>query len=219
MPLSVVCNEEIIKVTRGRCPHCHVECAAEIRKGEGASASVRIVRSCPTHGEVSNVLSSDARFYWKSQGASSCGSGCACSAADNGVQVPLGRNATLSGELTFERLSTCIALIEVVDSCNLSCPVCFANSPFDGRNVKAPSLQNIIERIEGVLARKGHIEILQLSGGEPTLHPHFFELLEWIYNNPHIDYALINTNGVKIARDPAFLARLKEVLQVGKTQV
>ena len=32
-------------------------------------------------------------------------------------------------------------------------------------------------RIQGVIDRKGGIEILQLSGGEPTLHPQFFELL------------------------------------------
>ena len=33
-------------------------------------------------------------------------------------------------------------------------------------------------RIQSVIARKGKIEILQLSGGEPTLHPEFFELVE-----------------------------------------
>jgi len=47
--------------------------------------------------------------------------------------------------------------------------------------------------------RKGGIEILQLSGGEPTLHPQFFELVEWIQENPGIDYLLLNTNGVRIA--------------------
>jgi MoaA/NifB/PqqE/SkfB family radical SAM enzyme len=54
-------------------------------------------------------------------------------------------------------------------------------------------------RIQGVIDRKGRIEILQLSGGEPTLHPQFFELLGWCHANPGLDYVLLNTNGVRIA--------------------
>jgi hypothetical protein len=55
-----------------------------------------------------------------------------------------------------------------------------------------------------VIDRKGGIEILQLSGGEPTLHPQFFELLAWAHAHPGIDYVLLNTNGVRIANDDAF---------------
>jgi organic radical activating enzyme len=39
-----------------------------------------------------------------------------------------------------------------------------------------------------VIARKGKIEILQLSGGEPTLHPDLFELLAWAREQSGIDY-------------------------------
>ena len=45
--------------------------------------------------------------------------------------------------------------------------------------VKPRPLAELRARIDGVIARKGKIEILQLSGGEPTLHPQFFELLAW----------------------------------------
>lgn len=51
--------------------------------------------------------------------------------------------------------------------------------------------------ITGVLDRKGNIEILQLSGGEPTLHPQLFELLDWIHDEPRIDYTLVNTNVIR----------------------
>ena len=75
------------------------------------------------------------------------------------------------------------------------------------------------QRIQGVINRKGKIEILQLSGGEPTLHPQFFELLAWLHGNPGIDYVLLNTNGVRIAHDEDFAARLSQTFRYGRFQL
>src|SRR5207247_9339465 len=111
-------------------------------------------------------------------------SGQACCAADGSIAGTLGRNAQGRGEAPFEKLSTCLALIEIVNSCNLSCPPCYADSPVGtGQKVDAIPLADLQRRIQGVIDRKGKIEILQLSGGEPTLHPQFFELLRWLHAN------------------------------------
>src|SRR5213075_1778573 len=116
--------------------------------------------------------------------------------------------------------STCLALIEIVDSCNLACPTCYADSPVGtGPKVGAVPLENIQSRIQGVIDRKGKIEILQLSGGEPTLHPQFFELLEWAHENPGIDYLLLNTNGVRLANDAKFTQRLGGLFARGGLQI
>src|SRR5207244_6591412 len=60
---------------------------------------------------------------------------------------------------------------------------------------------------------------LQLSGGEPTLHPRFFELVGWIQDHPGIDYVLLNTNGVRIARDEEFVSGLAGLVQRGNIQL
>ena len=117
-----------------------------------------------------------------------------------------------------ETLSTCLALIEIVNSCNLACPTCYADSP-QTKQIDAVPLANLQRRIQGVIDRKGRIEILQLSGGEPTLHPQFFELLAWCHANPGIDYVLLNTNGVRIARDDAFADRLGKTFRYGRFQL
>jgi len=117
----------------------------------------------------------------------------------------------------MERLSTCLALIEIVNSCNLACPTCYADSPTGA--LDAVPLADVQRRIQGVIDRKGRIEILQLSGGEPTLHPQFFELLAWLHAHPGIDYVLLNTNGVRIANDDAFLASLGQTFRAGKFQL
>jgi uncharacterized radical SAM superfamily Fe-S cluster-containing enzyme len=111
-------------------------------------------------------------------------------------------------------------LIEIVRSCNLSCPTCYADSPPGvGARVDAVPIPELHGRIESVITRKGGIEILQLSGGEPTLHPQFFELLSWAQSHPKIDYVLINTNGVRLAQDEGFAAELTTAAARRKLQL
>src|SRR4051794_34145896 len=122
--------DELLKRTTSRCPECRQPCPAEVWRVDTQPASVHLRRRCATHGEMSVCISSDARFYWLSQGRAE-NSGCceplAYSAFDGSVGGSLGKNARAKGEAPFESLSTCLALIEIVDSCNLTCPTCYAN--------------------------------------------------------------------------------------------
>ena len=214
-------SRELLKRTTTRCPVCRKEVPGEVWREGVRPAQVQLRRICPEHGESSTCLASDARFYWLAKGAGegSCCNGGACCTAEGGESGTLGRNAAGRAGDPFETLSTCLALIEIVRSCNLSCPTCYADSPLSpGGRVDAVPLDELKTRIEGVIARKGSIEILQLSGGEPTLHPEFFELLEWVQTHPRIDYALVNTNGVKLAHDDAFRDRLAVAMSRGKVQ-
>jgi len=179
---------------------------------------VMLSRTCPDHGEMTNCISSDSRFYWLSKGNPANGE--ACCAEDGEPCGVLGSNAFADRDPTFQSLSTCLALIEIVDSCNLSCPTCYADSqPGTGAALNYVPMEELQRRIQGAIDRKGGIEILQFSGGEPTLHPHFFELLEWTMRHPDIDYALINTNGLRLAAEPEFAQRLKACFDYGKTQI
>ncbi len=208
-----------LKMTTGRCLACERPCPAEVWESEPETersqpTRVHLKRTCPEHGEQWSLLSSDSRFYWLSHGAEKVDSSGCCGGGSCDSE---GRNPAPD---TIERLSTCLALIEIVNSCNLKCPTCFADSPIGiGKAVDAVPLGEIQERIQGVIDRKGSIEILQLSGGEPTLHPEFFELVRWINANPGIDYLLINTNGVLLANDDTFLESMREVVKLGHMQV
>jgi hypothetical protein len=211
---------ELLKCTTSRCPTCHVPCPAEVWKIHN---KIFLNRTCPEHGETRVCIASDARFYWLAKGKAenSCCGGQACRASDNTPAGTLGRNAEPGDAFGVqEKLSTCLALIEIVNSCNLSCPTCYADSPIGvGRKVDAVPLENLKRRIQGVVDRKGGIEILQLSGGEPTLHPQFFELLRWLQDHPKIDYVLLNTNGVRIAHDDAFTRELGAAFRYGAFQL
>jgi len=188
-----------LKSTTSRCPVCLAQIPAEItRRGE----SVVMTKHCPAHGAFEATLAADHTRYYASQGSGACcdpASGC-CAPANPNAADP------------FERLSTCVALIEIVESCNLSCPTCFASSPHGvGDDLAYTPSREVRQRIAAVVARKGFIDIIQLSGGEPTLHPDFFEILEWCLAHPKIGYILVNTNAVRVATDAAFREKLGEL--------
>src|SRR5665213_4288781 len=216
-------RDTLLKRTVSRCPICHAACPAEVWRSGGIPSKVHLKRVCPEHGEASVCIASDARFYWLAQGKSenACCGGQACRASDHAPAGTLGRNADPGDALGVqEKLSTCLALIEIVNSCNLPCPTCYADSPAGaGHKVDAVPLADLQRRIQGVVDRKGGIEILQLSGGEPTLHPQFFELLRWLQDHPKIDYVLLNTNGVRIAHDDAFAGELGSAFRYGAFQL
>ncbi len=207
----------LLKETSTRCPVCHARVPGRVVSRLG---KVWLDRTCPQHGASTACLASDERFYWLALGsrpAEGCGSGCAC-AAPSAAPATAGRNAAGRGDATFETLSTCLALIEIVRSCNLSCPTCYADSPHPNA-VDAVPLDEIKSRIQGVIDRKGKIEILQLSGGEPTLHPQLIELCRWLKQHPSVDFVLLNTNGVRLAADPRLAEEIVEAFEGTGIQV
>lgn len=109
---------------------------------------------------------------------------------------------------------SCLALIEVNDACNLTCPVCFAESGQARHEQK--SLAEIDAMLETLVASEGFPDLVQISGGEPTIHPEIVEILKLAKSKP-IRHIMLNTNGIRIATDRAFveeLSRLKPGFEV-----
>ena len=100
---------------------------------------------------------------------------------------------------------SCLAIIEVNDACNLTCPVCFAESSVKRQGSRP--LDEIERMLDGLVVSEGEPDLVQFSGGEPTIHPQIFEILAAAKRRP-IRHVMINTNGVRIAREPEFVAGL-----------
>ena len=76
---------------------------------------------------------------------------------------------------------SCLTLIEVTDRCNLACPTCYASSsPTHGRH---RTLEEIEMMLDAIVASEGEPDVVQLSGGEPTIHPDFFKILDLAKTN------------------------------------
>lgn len=100
---------------------------------------------------------------------------------------------------------SCLAIIEINQACNLACPVCFADAT-DVHGSHRP-LAEIEPMLDAVVRSEGEPDLIQLSGGEPTIHPDFFDILDAVKRRP-IRHVMINTNGVRIAQDAEFVERL-----------
>jgi uncharacterized radical SAM superfamily Fe-S cluster-containing enzyme len=104
---------------------------------------------------------------------------------------------------------SCLAIVEVNEACNLTCPVCFADSSVK-REAHRP-LQEIERMFDALVASEGEPDLVQISGGEPTIHPRFFDILDAAKRRP-IRHLMINTNGVRIAREEGFAERLAQYM-------
>ena len=60
------------------------------------------------------------------------------------------------------------------------------------------------------MAREGNPDLVQISGGEPTIHPQIVEILKLCKTKP-IRHVMLNTNGIRIARDNALVAELEKL--------
>ena len=58
-----------------------------------------------------------------------------------------------------------------------------------------------------MVRNEGQPDVVQISGGEPTVHPDFFAILDRAKKAP-IRHLMVNTNGLRIAHDEEFAKRL-----------
>ncbi|MFO1435296.1 MAG: radical SAM protein [Gammaproteobacteria bacterium] len=105
---------------------------------------------------------------------------------------------------------SCLTILEVTDHCNLRCPVCYAGSGPDRPQYR--SMAEIERMLDALVANEGEADVVQISGGEPTLHPDFFAILDAARAH-RIRHLMVNTNGIRIAQDREFCARLSEYRQ------
>ena len=104
---------------------------------------------------------------------------------------------------------SCLTLIEICDACNLSCPVCYAESGTHRTTYR--SMEEIERMLDAVVSNELEPDVVQISGGEPTIHPQFFEVLDAAKKRP-IKHLMVNTNGIRIATEEGFAERLAEYM-------
>ena len=185
--------------------HAVSVCATCLRRVEASilikDERVYLEKWCPQHGRERVLLADDAAYYRM--------------ARERYIKPP-----ELPQRFNTERRwgcpydcglcpehmqHSCLTLIELTDHCNLRCPICYADSGPHRQGFR--DLATITRMLDAVVANEGEPDVVQLSGGEPTLHPEFFEILDAARARP-IRHLMVNTNGLRIANDPEFVARL-----------
>jgi hypothetical protein len=155
---------------------------------------------CPEHRFEKVLISTDAEYYKLSRQTLKPG------------QMPLKFNTPIKYGCPYDcglcpdhEQHSCLTLVEVTDRCNLTCPICYSES--SPKRVEHRSLEQIEFMLDCVVRNEGEPDVVQISGGEPTIHPEFFAILDAAKARP-IKHLMVNTNGIKIAQDAEFARRL-----------
>jgi len=180
-------------------------CSTCYRKIEGKivfeDGRVLLLKQCPEHGRERVLIADDVDYYRRCR-----------EVFIKPPEMPVRYNTPVKwgcpydcGLCTDHEQHSCLSLVEICDFCNLKCPICYASSGPDRQSFR--SLEQVERMLDAVVANEGHPDVVQISGGEPTLHPDFFTILDMAKARP-IRHLMLNTNGVKIAENEAFAERL-----------
>lgn len=171
-----------------------------------ADGRVWLVRGCPRHGRIVTLYDESPEILNWLERWTAPTKHHVPDTEGNYDPIPVAYARGL-GELQTQH--TCILLADIVEGCNLSCPTCFTDSPAmpaatAGADSAIP-LTEVLASVDQRLAREnGRLDVVMLSGGEPTLHPELPRLLEELTARD-IHRILINTNGVLLARDDGLI--------------
>ncbi|ABF41135.1 Fe-S protein, radical SAM family [Candidatus Koribacter versatilis Ellin345] len=163
--------------------------------------SVYLLKRCPVHGNEKVLIADDVDYYRRCR-----------EVFIKPPEMPAVYNTPVKwgcpydcGLCSDHEQHSCLSLIEICDHCNLSCPICYAESGPSRQSYR--SLAQIEKMLDAVVRNELHPDVVQISGGEPTIHPQFFEVLDLAKARP-IRHLMVNTNGIRIAQDEAFAERL-----------
>lgn len=161
---------------------------------------VFMLKRCPQHGREKVLIATDIEYYKN------------CRNYAKRSEMPLRFNTRTHYGCPYDcglcqdhEQHSCLTIVEVTDRCNLTCPTCYAmSSPHYSRH---RTLAEIEAMLDVIVTNEGQPDVVQISGGEPTVHPQFFEILDIAKTKP-IKHLMLNTNGIRLAKDEEFVKRL-----------
>jgi uncharacterized radical SAM superfamily Fe-S cluster-containing enzyme len=162
---------------------------------------VWMLKRCPEHGHERVLVADDVDYYRRAR-----------EVFIKTPEQPMVYNTPVKygcpldcGLCPDHEQHSCLVLVEICDACNLTCPICYAGSGQHRSEYR--TLEQIAAMLDCVVGNEMRPDVVQISGGEPTLHPDFFRVLEMCKERP-IRHLMVNTNGIRIAQDEEFVKRL-----------
>jgi hypothetical protein len=185
--------------TQSICPKCRRTVQAKIIFREG---KVVLTKRCLEHGTFEALLSPDIDYWVKSLTYTKPGT------KPKEWSTPVKDGCPDDCGLCEEHEQhTCSPIVEISNVCDLKCPVCIVWNQ-NNYNMGLDEFKNIVD---GLIRKEGTLELMLLSGGEPTIHPDFLKLAEYARSKKEIKRVLVSTHGIRLAKDDDFARAWKDL--------
>jgi tetraether lipid synthase len=189
--------ESCFAATRALCNECGCLTDAKIVFRDEA---VFLVKWCPDHGRTEALICSDADWYRRSLAYVKPGT------------IPLGRAVDSfrgcpdsCGLCPEHQQHTCVPILEITDRCDLACPICLVGKR-DNSDLPVEQIRVIVDRL---IAFERKVNMLTLSGGEPTVHHDFIGVVDEVLR-PEIGIVSVSTNGIALADNDDLIRALRD---------
>lgn len=183
--------------TNSLCPVCLEAVPAKIIIKD---KKVYLLKYCKTHGEQLELFEEDVEYHLKKKLYDKPGT-------PMKVHTKVEKGCPYDcGTCPQHDQHACIGLIEVTNKCNLRCPLCYADAG-EGEFLSLDNIEKMMDFFQD--SEGGQAEILQISGGEPTIHPEIINILK-MAKAKNFKYVMLNTNGIRIAADEEFVRELQQ---------
>lgn len=185
-------------ITTSVCPSCSSLVPAKIVAEDNA---IYFVKFCREHGESRAFIRSNIQDYlrtlrfvkpawqpdrYNGNSKARCPDGC--------------------GLCSRHEQHLCMPIVEITTRCDLACPICINSS--GEANAWDMSLDEFRIVLDNILAAEHQIDVLNLSGGEPFLHPRILDLIDEAVSRKQIVRVSISTNGLVLLRSPQLVRDL-----------
>src|SRR6266699_81700 len=166
------------------------EIKAQIIERDG---QVWMVKECPIHGTCEDLMAIDSRFLaWIEKNFP-------------GRDIPAHNDEGLHkhGSSTVRYGRGAVLTVDLTNRCNMMCDPCFMDANQVGF-VHELTMDEIKEILDNAISIKPRRQMsVQLSGGEPTISPHFIEAIRYARK---VGYNSVQaaTNGIEFAKSKEF---------------
>jgi uncharacterized radical SAM superfamily Fe-S cluster-containing enzyme len=185
-------------MTHSACPACRAIVPAKVVERDG---KVHFRKFCVACGESEALVCGDAERYLSALRYVKPALVPLAFAGDASRGCPDG-----CGFCEAHEQHLCMPIVEITSRCDLSCPACLvtAGQPWE---MSVEQFAGVLDRL---LAAERQIDVLNLSGGEPLLHPRLTAIVDEAVGREQIIRVSISTNGLRLLEDPGLLAALHE---------
>ncbi|MCL5429984.1 MAG: radical SAM protein [Candidatus Marsarchaeota archaeon] len=192
----------VIEKTMTVCPECKLIVQGTIYK-DGDNVMIR--KYCPEHKWAIEKYWEDYEMYSKMKRYNYFGRG-----VDNPNYLGQGQNCPFDcGICERHKTHTGLANVVITNRCHLSCWYCFFYAK-DGEPIYEPSVDELEKIFRNLKAAKPiPANALQITGGEPTMHPNLPEVIRRA-KKAGFDQIQLNTTGINLGMNPEYAKQVKE---------